>query len=154
MLPLSVCSRGHVAPTYACMGWLSSRAVTATYAVLWSWVFSWSWVCSLTPDNASWWYLFWGGGLLQVDTFTAGRYSPHLINWVDQGRAPGMETCNSSRQTGRQNQPQTIHTPSWQLPHTHGIESCNGNSSSHWQYPHTVHAHTRSVFQASRDAIS
>jgi hypothetical protein len=28
--------------------------------------------------------LFGGGGLSQVDTITAERYSPHWINWVDR----------------------------------------------------------------------
>jgi hypothetical protein len=27
--------------------------------------------------------LIWGGGVLQVDPFTAERYSPHWMNWVE-----------------------------------------------------------------------
>jgi hypothetical protein len=50
--------------------------------------------------------VFGGGGrLLQVDTFTAERYSPHGMNWED---TPARKTCSK---TGKQDQPPKKHTP-------------------------------------------
>jgi hypothetical protein len=56
-----------------------------------------------------------GGGLLQVDTFTAERYSPH---WMNLNRTKG-----NLRKVANKTGPQR-HTQKWQLPHTLGIKSC------------------------------
>jgi hypothetical protein len=38
-----------------------------------------------------------GGRLLQVDTFTAERYSPHWMNWVDTpARRPAARPANKT----------------------------------------------------------
>ena len=54
-----------------------------------------------------------------MDTFTAGRYSPHGMNWVDQ------ETC--VHEQDKTSPPKK--TPEWQLPHTPGIVSCSQDFS-------------------------
>lgn len=48
-----------------------------------------------------------------MDTFTAGRYSPHWMNEVDRGKTPdslGDLRLNPGRQADRYNQPQETHT--------------------------------------------
>jgi hypothetical protein len=42
-------------------------------------------------------FLGGGGGLLQVETFTAERYSPHWMNWVDTpARRPAARPANKT----------------------------------------------------------
>ena len=54
-------------------------------------------------------HIIGGGGVLQVDTFTAERYSPHWMNWVDTpARRPAARPANKTTPT-----PQKWHpTPS------------------------------------------
>ena len=53
-----------------------------------------------------------GGRLLQVDTFTAERYSPHWMNWVDTpARRPAARPANKTS-------PQKTHTKMATATHT------------------------------------
>ena len=49
-----------------------------------------------------------GGGLLQVDTFTARRYCLHWINWVSKRRTP--ETRKLAKDTANKTNPPEKHT--------------------------------------------
>lgn len=77
-------------------------------------------------------------GIHWWDTFTAGRYSAHGMNWVDQ------ETC--THEQDKTSPPEK--TPKWQLPHTPGIVLCSQDfscklrvSTHRAPFPHTVSTH-------------
>jgi hypothetical protein len=89
-------------------------------------------------------FYFMEGRLLQVDTFTAKRYSLHWINWVrsrhTHTRKPAKDTAHK---TILQNSFFLVFvcsfrsTQTWQHPHTSGIASCIPDLGS-LQSPHLV----------------